>query len=595
MRRLAGIVLLLLAPAVLRAGDAPEALLPATTQVYLRWDGVGAHGPAYARTALGQTLRGDTGAFLGKLFSTTQDALGGILSVEQLLGGVPPEELQKLQANAAEATRLLPELGERGVLVAAELTSIQPPQGRAFLIIPEGGAKPGPLFGAVRLALGLSKTPVTEAKIEGRSVSRAVLGPVRLAWWAEGAHAVVYLGTDSPESVIKDMHDGKPQLTSNPLFRRVADFKKFETAARAFVDARSLVKLAGKDERVAKLLDELGLNGMGPLVLYTGFDGEASRSLTEWELPGPRKGLLRLLGTKPFRLEDVPPLPPDVVSWSMTNLDAAAFYDVGLKAIEQVVALASPDEVAGVKGFGAMAKSALGVDLRADLLGSLGDKLVLYTAPSEGPFTLGQVVMLKVKDGKKLQVSLDQAVKALLKLAGGNGSLKKRTYHGVEVREVHVRQPGFIFLPTYAVHDGWLVVAFYPQPVHGFIARSSGGLERWQPDSRTRAHLDQLPKEFVSVSYTDPRPTLRQVLSLAPLIAGSVRSFTPDMTFEVDSIPNAQEVTRRLFPNVSATTDDGKTLRVETRESLALPFELSGIDSLGLYFFVGFARLAEAL
>lgn len=589
MRRLAGIVLLLLSPAGVRAGDAPEAFLPAGTQVYLRWDGIAAHKAAYAKTALGQTLQRDTGAFLSKLFTSTQDALGSIVSVEQLLGGVPPEELQKLQANASEAAKLLPELGNRGFLLAAELTSVQPPQGRAFFIIPEAGAAPGPLFGAVRLAVALAKVPVKEAKVDGRSVTRAELGPVHLAWWAEGAHAVAYFGTDTPEAVLKEMRDaGKPKLTSSPLFRRVAEFKTFETAARSFVDAPGIVKVAGQDERVAKLLDELGLKGMGPLVLYSGFDGEAERSLTEWDLPGPRKGLLRLLGTKAFRLEDVPALPPDIVSWSMTNFDAATFYDVGLQAAERVVALVSPEDVDKVKAFGPMVTGMLGVDLRADVLGSLGDKVVLYSTPSEGPFSFGQTVLLKVKDEKKLQTALDQAVKTLLKVSGGNASLRKHMYHGVEVKEVHVRQPGFIFLPSYAVHNGWLAVSFYPQPVHGFIARAGGDLERWQPDSRTRGHLDQLPKEFVAVTYSDPRPSLRQILSLAPLIAGVVRSFVPDMTFDVGSIPNAQEVTRSLFPNVSVTTDDGKTLRVETRASLSLPFEVSGIDSMGLFFLIGF-------
>ena len=63
---------------------------------------------------------------------------------------------------------------------------------------------------------------------------------------------------------------------------------------------------------------------------------------------------------------------------------------------------------------------ALGVDLRKDLLDSLGDKVVFYDSPSEGPLSLGQTVMLKVKDAKKLQDSLDQAVKGLGKALGAD-------------------------------------------------------------------------------------------------------------------------------------------------------------------------------
>ena len=63
LRRIGTVVLLLLVPAAGRAADPPERLLPAGTQIYLRWDGVEAHRAAYEKTALGKTLQGDTGKF----------------------------------------------------------------------------------------------------------------------------------------------------------------------------------------------------------------------------------------------------------------------------------------------------------------------------------------------------------------------------------------------------------------------------------------------------------------------------------------------------------------------------------------------------
>ena len=45
---------------------------------------------------------------------------------------------------------------------------------------------------------------------------------------------------------------------------------------------------------------------------------------------------------------DVPALPPDVISWSMTNLDLAATHDVALEVIRRVVKLVSPDDLKGV-------------------------------------------------------------------------------------------------------------------------------------------------------------------------------------------------------------------------------------------------------
>jgi hypothetical protein len=71
---------------------------------------------------------------------------------------------------------------------------------------------------------------------------------------------------------------------------------------------------------------------------------------------------------------------------------------------------------------------------------------------------------------------------------------------------------------------------------------------------------------------------MKQLLSLAPLLAALGNSFLPEARIDVASLPNAHEATKHLFPNVSVVHDDGKTLRQETRASLALPFDAAGLD-----------------
>ena len=93
---------------------------------------------------------------------------------------------------------------------------------------------------------------------------------------------------------------------------------------------------------------------------------------------------------------------------------------------------------------------------------------------AEGPFTLGQTFLVKVKNPDKLHAALDQAIKAIGQATGADVSVKKKKYRGVELREVHVHQQGFFFLPTYAMHDGWLVLGYYPQNVQGYILRATG-------------------------------------------------------------------------------------------------------------------------
>ncbi len=588
------LVLLLLAGSA-RAQEAPEALLPATTQVYLRWDGVESHRAAYDKTALGKMMQGDTGAFFAGGIGDVQKTLASLLTAQAILTGTPPEQLQKLQSDAAEAGKALDLFGKHGIVVGFELRSVEQPQMQLTLIVPEAGAKPEPIFGALRLLTTLAKADVKTKKLDGRTIHSVSMDPVHAAWWVEGKHIVITAGTDAPEAAVKRVMDkSQRRLAETALFKKVRDFKEFETGTRAFVDAAALVKVAvtrGKD--VEKLLTDLGLDGLRGVTFCSGFDGPAARGVVEIDMPGPRKGLLRLAAGKPFTMADVPPIPDDAAGWSMTNFDAAAFYDLAVPAAGTD---RPPDHAGRRKEISEAIKlidDTLGISLRKDLLASLGDRFATYTSPAEGPLTLGQTFLFTVRDEKKLRESIETAIKGVAKAAGIDIAVKKKTYRGVELREIHVNVPGFIFIPTWTIHKGWFVLSYYPQAVEGYILRTAGEVPSWKPDAATAATLARLPKEYTSITVSDPRPVLRVLLSFAPLIARSAQqalqqSGVKDFPIDVGSLPNAHEATRHLFPNVSVTTDDGKVLRLDSRSSLQLPFDFTGLDSYSLLLLAGF-------
>jgi hypothetical protein len=587
-------LLLLLAPSPGWAQDVtPESLLPAGAQAYFRWDGVAAHRADYTTSSLGRMMQGDTGTFVAALYKQLEEGVVLGFAVDQLLRGESPQKLKKMRMEAREAARLLPLLGEKGCLLAVEVRRLEPPQAQLTLVVPDVGPGATSVFAVLRLAAGLARAEVKESKVEGRAVAALDLGGAWLAWWAEGKHAVIALGTDKPESMVKAAAAG-PHLTENALYKRLQGFKGFTTVARGFMDAKTLAKLGGsRGESARRLIADMGVENAGALVYYSGFEGRAERGLIELDAPGQRKGLLGLLYGTPFGLADVPPLPPDVISWSMANFGVAGFYDTAILAIQDLLRIYEPDSVPQVGAFLKEMHSVLGIDLRKDLLESLGDRMVEYTSPAEGPLTLGQTLLLRVKDADKLHTALAQAIKGLGAAAGTEVRVKKRAYRGVDMRLVMVKQQGFIFVPTYAVVDGWLVVSLFPQNVEGFIARSRGELPCWKPAPVVEESLRKLPSKFVGISYTDPRPTFQQLLSLAPLLGGITANLNPSLNFDVGSLPNGQEVTRHLFPNVSVTTDDGATLRHESRGSLSLPLDLGGLDTYGLFFLFGaFASFA---
>jgi hypothetical protein len=592
MRHCAALLLAVAVVPALRADDAPEHLLPAGAQLFVRFDGISAHEAAYKRSSFGQMMQGDAGTFISNLYKQIQDGVGMGLAVEQLLRGAPPARIKQLQADARAATRLLDILARKGFLLAVEVRKLEPPQVQMTFVLPTGILQFDALAGALRLGAALGKVDVKERKISGRDVASLDLEGIFLTWWIEGKHVMLTLGTDAPDVAVRTIAEGKhPRLTEAPLYRRIKGFDKFETAARAYIDMASLVRLGlGRGGDVRKLLDDLGLEGLQSLVFYSGFDGRAERSLVEWDMAGSRKGVFSLVAGKPFGLSELPPLPPDVVSWSMSNFDLVALHDLGFKTAENVVRLIFPDQVAKVEEVRKQANVLLGISLRDDLFAAMGGRIVQYSSPAEGPFTLGQTFLFKVKDPAKLQGAIEQAVKNLAGLSGTTVKIKKRPYRGVDLRLVQLQVPGFPFVPTYAVTGDWLVVGFFPQQVEGFVARSKGVMPAWKPSPDVADSLQKLPREFISISYSDPRASLKTLLSIAPLIGGTIASTSPEMNFDVGSLPNAQEVTRHLFPNLSVTTDDGKTLRSESRNSLELGFDLSGIDTYTLFFLFASAR-----
>jgi hypothetical protein len=571
----------------------PEDLLPAGTQAYVRWDGMKAHRDAYSKTALGKMMAGDTGKFVDSVFGQMQQTVGGLLTVQSLLGGAAPEKLQKLTADATEATKLLPLLGDKGIILAVEVRKLEPHEGQVTLIVPDIADKPKPFLGLLRLAAGLAQADAKEEKIEGRAVSHFAAGPVHVAWWIDGKHGVVTVGTEPATATVKRMVGKGEKLTANPLFKKITEFKQFETGARGFLDVAAMVKMSKPlGEDIGKIIENLGLNSLKSLCFYSGFEGAAERGLTEFEFGGPRKGLFALTRGKPFTLADVPPLPDDALSWSMTNFDVPALYDLGVQTVEQIVKLISPNDVAKIQETLDEVNKFLGVNIRNDLLANLTGPIVSYNSPAEGPYVLGQTFLVKAKDADKLHAAVDQAIKAIGQATGADVSIKKKKYRGVELREVQVHQQGFIFAPTYTIHDGWLVFGYYPQNVQGYILRSKGEVPTWKPGPEVRAAFDQLPKEFSSVSVTDPRPTVKQLLSIAPPLAALANSFLPEAKIDVGSLPNAHEATKHLFPNVSIVHDNGNTLRQETRASVALPFDAAGLDTYVIA--IAAAGLAQA-
>ena len=567
LRRVTACLALLVVPTLASAQTGPDRLLPAGSQLYFRWDGFDAQRSAYEKTAVGQMMKGDTGKFLDALWDWINNAA-------DLAGQADPQAPVMIK----DALKIVAGVGKNGLTLSVEVKQFTPPQAQVTLVFPKA-AKEGVLLPFVQRLTGMANAPVQETKVGKRSVTHINVQFVNFGWWGEGDDVVFVAGTGDPVAYAKMIDNNETGLAQAPLYRQVNGFKEFPIVSRAYLDMAALTKMGGDvSPEIGRLIDDLGLKSVKSVTFVSGYDGPAERAIAEIDIPGPRKGLLALIGNKKINLASLPSLPDDITSFSASNFNAGRIYDAGIEIVTAGVRMFAPDQADNIKEGIKQFEGILGVKLGDDLFGSFDDMTVGYSTPSEGPLGLGGVYLLKVKNDQKLSSALEALGRAIpnLPIPGANFEFKKRTYHGVEINELHLNTPGNFNVPCYAVHKGWLVFSSYPQSIYGYILRSKGELPTWKADAKLTEALKAFPKDFTSISVSDPRPTVKFVFSaLPPLLslANGFTQFAPGLRpFDVGLIPHAQAASRHLFPNITVTTDDGKKIRSETRASLALPF-----------------------
>src|SRR5581483_1586606 len=242
--------------------------------------------------------------------------------------------------------------------------------------------------------------------------------------WLEGKHFVLYAGTTKPEAVVAEVEANakKGGVTGHPLYQRVQKNPGYESITRGFVDAARVVSVAKSIAGpfipgLSQRLDDLGFGNLKAIAFNSGFDGKESRATYEFDLPGERKGLAKVLkGGQPLGINDLPPLPPDVSRFSALRVDPAAAYEAGIAVIETL----SINEQFGVEDDGKTPADkirlrrehltreidkAVGVSIKDDVLPALGDKVVVFQSPTEGLSVFGTVVCVSLKDPEKAKAT----------------------------------------------------------------------------------------------------------------------------------------------------------------------------------------------
>ncbi|MEX0717580.1 MAG: DUF1559 domain-containing protein, partial [Planctomycetaceae bacterium] len=569
---------------------AVETLLPSGAIAYFDWDGMQAHDEAWKKTAAYRSLH--ESGLMDVVAKLLRFALQQAQAQEP---GIATADLEKaytlITDNGLSLAVSLP--GEDGAAA---------PMPFATLVLHKGAPLEPGLSAAIKQGTQ-GELDLRSQTLDGRKVTSALIPDspgVEVGWWLEGEHLVAVVGIDAVKQQIDVAAGRTPNITANPLWKKYrAEEPGFERSLLGWFDFGELrtrfggipLPPTGPDApqvTANQVLDALGLGNLGALVTRSGYKGEASWSKTTLEAPGEKKGLLALGSTKPISLDDVPPLPPELFGFATGSIDWSHCYVTLTKVVKDVTALGPPQQAAQVEGMIDQLPAMLGVDVKTDLLDPLGGTATIYSDLAGGVFGAG--VVLAVDDAAKLRTTLDNLLARASQEAGPNEFQARRVQkHGREMVVLEIG--GGMFSPTYVVDEKWLAIGLLPQTVESFLLRVDDKLPRWKPEGDWENAMKELPREFTSISGSDPRPVYRGLLGYAPWIMGFLQGglrqsgmLPPgqDLPVTVADLPPADVVVRHLFPNVSVSTVDDEGFHWTSRSSLPSNPLLSGGGSAGV-------------
>lgn len=443
--------------------------------------------------------------------------------------------------------------------------------------------------------------PMTVETMNGRAVNRGVvreLPVVEASWWVEGNHIIVTAGMVATMQAMSVVNGQTPNLSGHRLLEETSGGGELTPTARLWFDMARIRKTYGNypvplpDGRllvVNQLLDLAGLNSLDAVTHVSGYDGRAMATETQMIFDGEPSGLISLAAQRNITWADLPPLPPDPMTVAAGTIDLSRVYDTVLDTAFKVSAFGPPDARASIERVLGQVEDELGLNLRRELLGTMGDIVCVYGDPRQGFFGTGGAVVLQVKDEQGFQRAVDQLLKRAQQEARQDFRVHRIEKQGRQMLTFEfgqVAQAGAL-----VVSDGWCVISLMPQAAEAFLLRIDGKLPRWDPKSDSRLDADaQLPAEFSSFTFVDPEPAYHALAKIAPFAVSFAigalkeeRLVPRDLELPISpaDMPVPELVVGSLFPNVSSSRTQEDRVVWSSRSSLpGIPL-LSGVGGGG--------------
>jgi len=413
---------------------------------------------------------------------------------------------------------------------------------------------------------------VSTVQIAGDSYYRVQPDPKapQFTLGVKGNYFILGVGEGSLEGIL--------QRASTPAPKWLTDLRKQlpvdRTATVTYLNVKAILDAVtplSRDPKIPQVLQATGLSDVTSLCSVTGLDQEGFVSRTLLGFSGQPRGIFSLAAAKPLQPADLAPVPGDATIALAMRLDADQLFEM----ISSVAGEIDPRAQQDLLKFPEELQREMGIDLRADVLKSLGDTWCVYNSPGEGGLVFtGLTAVVQVKDHARLAAAYTKLL-AQLKAGLQRGGDPRRgprieqfQFAGQDVYFLNVRGEKFPLAPSWCLTEKELIVAPFPQNVKAYLSR--GGDFQSLAKAPEVAALFQSADGPIMLSYCDTRKLFELVYPFVPMIAQAALSQLPleGVDLDVSILPSAAAIGKHLRPAVTVLRRSEAGIELLSRQSV---------------------------
>jgi hypothetical protein len=347
-------------------------------------------------------------------------------------------------------------------------------------------------------------------------------------------------------------------------------------ATLTYADLGRLMELAipvTGDPQAMQMLDSIGLSQLKSYVSVTGLNETKVVGRTLIRIEGQPRGLLAMMPKASLAEEDLRAIPKDATVALAFRADGTAVFETAL----EMIGLFEPRSVSVIDDRLNELKQGLGIDIRQDLLGSLGDTWQLYTSPGNGGLLVGWTACVSVEDPETLAVVHNKLLGVINGQAfreDGTGLIRTTRQGDLTIHTLSIPDDDFFIAPSWCISDGQLAIAMFPQAIKAHFARKN--LVSLAANEHVARVFDADKPPF-AIAYYDTKTLFR---SAYPWLQMGARMMAAEMQREgldvnIAILPSAYAIERHLRPGIilKRRTEDG----VEIESFQSVPAGTAGV------------------